>query len=534
MLKQIMIRLRSIHLPLVLVILLIIVSQQLPNLYAWVKTPTDRLYTGQASWFDPWDVNVYLAAIKNGQMGHFLLANRYTTILSSPSLFYPLYALLGLVLPLPTSLVFHLTAIVTGAVLLVCLYSWLKQFVNSKSLSLLGLAICGLGGGLGWLASSNLAPADLYITSFTFQSALQRPHEALGILLYFSGLINLYWYLDVSRLPKHFWASLISWLGLVLFYPYYLLLLMVVFPLLAFLKHERPTGLTKPKVAQLTANLGLKNKPVLLKTFWVRWGSILITTSIATLIYYWHLRQTGFSSVATQVLSKPNLEQLLLGYGVFILFFAVWYCLPRKKITSRHLPFLITWVVSCLVLSLLPLGIARFFLRGLFFPLTVILLLALKSITDQVTQKLVVIFFVMLFLASRVLVFAMRIDVVTQNNPWVYLPADLQQVISTIDQDSGGGVLAPYEVANYLPSVTHQSVFYGHTLQTPRGQEAKTKQEGFFFHQLSQTEAGDFLHQNQIDWIVVAKNSYPQFQAYPSLEKTLQTNNFTLYRLISN
>ncbi len=53
-------------------ILLIIISfavfvNLFPNYYAYVNTPSGYIFSGQASWFDPWDINIYVTAIKWGQ-----------------------------------------------------------------------------------------------------------------------------------------------------------------------------------------------------------------------------------------------------------------------------------------------------------------------------------------------------------------------------------------------------------------------------------------------------------------------------------
>lgn len=46
------------------IIFAIIFINQFPDYYALTKTPKGFFYSGQASWFDPWDINVYTAAIK--------------------------------------------------------------------------------------------------------------------------------------------------------------------------------------------------------------------------------------------------------------------------------------------------------------------------------------------------------------------------------------------------------------------------------------------------------------------------------------
>ena len=50
-----------------------------PDIYKANSTPPNKRFTGQASWFDPWDMNIYFSAIGWGKRGGLLFENLYDT-----------------------------------------------------------------------------------------------------------------------------------------------------------------------------------------------------------------------------------------------------------------------------------------------------------------------------------------------------------------------------------------------------------------------------------------------------------------------
>ena len=83
----------------ILASIIFIFINHFPNYYAWKNTPEGFTFSGQASWFDPWDINVYVSAINWGQSHGFLMQNVYTSQPNKPIFYYPLYTLLGIVFP---------------------------------------------------------------------------------------------------------------------------------------------------------------------------------------------------------------------------------------------------------------------------------------------------------------------------------------------------------------------------------------------------------------------------------------------------
>ena len=141
-----------------------------PNYYGYLKKPDNSFYSGQASWFDPWDLNVYAGAVKWGQSGKILLENLYSTETPQKAiLYYPTYTFLGFLFRRADPFVlFHCAAFLLGGVLIIAIFLMIKVFIRQKMLSLLALFLIVFGGGLGWLFFPKTASADLFITGFTF------------------------------------------------------------------------------------------------------------------------------------------------------------------------------------------------------------------------------------------------------------------------------------------------------------------------------------------------------------------------------
>ena len=296
------------------------IIQQLPNLIAYLNTPKGQIFSGQASWFDPWDINVYVAAITHGQTGHLLLQNLYTTAPHLSSLFYPLYTFAGYLFPkINPYLLFHILAILAGIGLLMTLWWILKIFITAVKNRLLGIFIITLGGGFGWLTQNFIDAADTSITGFTFHSSFQRAHEGMGMSLYFIALISFYLFTkvtknDVKKKYKLWIVSLTALLALTFFYPYYLISYLAILGVYILINKNK-----------------LNRKKCLLAL-----GTIGAISTMLTFLYFKHLQSTGFASITTQNLDAVSLIPLLIGYGLFILFFAIYLAQKRNPVMNSQ------------------------------------------------------------------------------------------------------------------------------------------------------------------------------------------------------
>ncbi|MDP3954975.1 MAG: hypothetical protein Q8Q15_01250, partial [bacterium] len=66
-----------------------------PTIWAYLKTPPGFWFVGFNFIHDPWDVNSYLANIRQGFNGRWLYQNPYATVPTEPIPIYFFYIFLG-------------------------------------------------------------------------------------------------------------------------------------------------------------------------------------------------------------------------------------------------------------------------------------------------------------------------------------------------------------------------------------------------------------------------------------------------------
>lgn len=459
-----------------LIIFLALFINNYPNYYAFLKTPIGYDFSGQASWFDPWDINVYVSAIKWGQQGNILLENLYTSLPNNPILMYPLYTLSGYfnrnVNPF---LLFHLLSLLSGIFLILIIWVLIKKFLD-KDYQLVALFLIIFGGGFG--------SADLYVTSFTFVSQFQRAHEAIGIILYLISLVCFYLFVTYKKVRFNIF-SLLSLTVLIFFYPYYIFSYILICGTFSLLKFLRNNDKIPIKFLLLNSVITL---PILL-------------------IYYNHLSSNQtFNLVLNQKLSTPNIIEVLSGYG--ILFLLILAQLKSKKSFSGKL-FLNLWFFISLFISYLPLGFARFYLRGLFFPLVILAIYGLIHLVGNSPKKIKVIILLLIILVpiSTFFIFFKRIVEVKNNNPWYYVPKENINVLLKIPVSIpyNQSILTFYQMGNYIPTEGYLKVYFGHLIQTPQSSEKVQNLVDFYGNKYDDATALSFLKRNNIIYIFYGK-----------------------------
>ena len=502
-----------------LLFLLLVFLNLFPHFYAFKNSPPGFIFSGQASWFDPWDINVYVATIRSGQEHGILLQNTFTTISHQSILVYPIYTLIGQIFKAsPVFSIFYFYSFLTTLLLIGSLYFFIKIFLKKTPNQLLALFLISLGGGIGWLFFPRPLGTDLNVTSFTFFSSWQRPHEALGIIFYFGGLIFLYLGLEKNNNKEILKAFLFS-LPLVCLYPYYYLSLGLIsfsFAVFIYLK---------------------KGQEHFRKLF-----LFFVPLVILFLIYFLHFKNSiGFQGQLFQKLRTISPIELIVGYGILLPLLI--YQLKNTKKDSCFI-FLNLWFWISLFLSFAPFGFARFFLRGLFFP-GVILVLKLAANKKELAKirlrkEVFLITLIILLPISSFFIFFKRIEEVKNNNSWYYLPANSQQVFDYFNQENGANknVLAAYHFGNQLPSHSQAKVYFGHLIQTPQAQEKLSKIYAFYQQKYNLKEAREFLREAQIDYVFFGREEkqIAQKQAldYSFLKPIFKTEEMILFEITNH
>src|SRR3989339_1720370 len=87
----------KVHLAFFIISAVILFLGFYPHYYAYQQTPAGYTFSGQASYFDPWDITNYFSAIRQAQLHKSFLLENWNTTENLPKTFiYPLYALTGI------------------------------------------------------------------------------------------------------------------------------------------------------------------------------------------------------------------------------------------------------------------------------------------------------------------------------------------------------------------------------------------------------------------------------------------------------
>lgn len=470
---------------------LVMFSQKYPVYYASKCVPNGCVFTGVAAWFDPWDVNVYVSAIKGGQKQGILLKNLYTSEKGKPVIFYPFYTIVGYLFKnCDTYLLFHILSFFTTFFLCVGIFIAAYLILGEWRYSLAALAFVILGEGLGWLIEFHVRSADVFETSFTFKSAVQRPHEAIGVLLYIFSMIFFAKFIETNKNIYNL-VSFFSLFLLIVFYPYYLPVYFCVF---AFCISFFKVNSIKSAWVALIRNTGI--------------------VGIATLVYFIYLHNSNFSDAINENLPKISLISLLLGFGFYLLTY--FYSIFRLKRVYSYRGVLVVWITLCIAAAYLPLGFSRFYLRGLFFPLGLLLVFAIQDVIMNKKGRRVLAIICIAIMFSNVwtlaTVFNRRIKEVGYLNRWYYLPIGYKKMFDYVSQLPRNGILASPYISNLIPAYTGKKVFFGHPIQT-LAYKQKAHMELFFrIYQNFPEFAHDFLKKNNISYVIYG--DYEKHEGY--------------------
>lgn len=485
--------------------------QQFPNYYAYINTPPGYFFSGQASWFDPWDINVYVTAIRFGQDKHFFLKNHYTIGSQPETLMYPLYTVSGYLFRGSPFLIFHVLATLTGFLICGVLFYFFYKQLKTFWLSLSALIICCLGGGLGWIPEHTFDSAGSNITSFNFASAFQRAHEGIGTLLYIIALYLTYCFVENRKRIIYNYAAISALLLLIFFYPYYLVSYALI----------------------VSAYIGFrirKNKNYTEGLFLIK---NCIIVGLVTLLYYLHLRTTDFLTAISEDLNAIIPLSMLLGYSNFLVFFAFSYFIPHKNNKNNTSLFLVIWITISIILSYLPfLGFARFYVRGLFFPLTLLIFLQIQNYKEKFFLPLLIPLMVLLFSLSRVNIFVQRLQTTQGSNHWYYLPNDVLAGFNYLAQQPEDGILTYYVLGNYIPAFTNKSVYLGHLLQTPDVKNRLNVANDFYIRKMDEQTAYKFLKESGIHFVIYTNiDRSLNYPVYSFLSDAFIGSNIQIYRV---
>jgi hypothetical protein len=492
------------------VIGVILFTRFFPNYYAVIKTPPGYIYSGQTSLYDPDDINVYVSAVKYGQTGNILLKNLYTTTDDSAALIYPLYTVSGFLFPRTDPyIIFDVLKIITGILLCLVVFILSRILLGSFRYSVLSLFLVIRGGGFGWFMAEKLQAADLVYSGITFNTSLQRAHEGLGMILFITAMTCHFLLLQKARTGL-FVVSALAALFLTLLYPYYLLTYALV-------------------IGILTAAQYFRTRAVRLLSFYL--VEFLVIGVLAG-TYYLSLAGSGFASATREQIPIVSPFSLIMGYGVFVVLFASLRFINKTSVPKDLIFFLNLWVIVSVILSYLPFGFSRLFLRGLFFPLVLLSLIYIRHIFDVKLKKVVIFLFCLFLPLTSYYVFASRIRAVNVRDNLIYISEDTNAMFNFLTTKTQDGILSFYRLGNFIPAKTGKSVYFGHWTQTPDAAAKADEIYKFYAGLMTDTYAEYFLAQNHISYIIYGREEISLGgHLYPFLKLVYVNQSVRVYTL---
>lgn len=473
-----------------------------PHFYAYKHTPAGYVFSGQASYFDPWDITNYFSAIRQAQLHKSFLLENWNTTKGLPKTFiYPLYALAGILFSTVNPIFLYYTmAIIFSVLLCLTIFFISRWFLLDNRLSLISLFLISLGGGFGWLAGNPNQSADVSIPGVTLFSAFQKPHEALALILFSLSLILFF--LCLQRKDARLgWLSILALVLLIPLYPYRLLIWFLVCA-------------------------------IFLLIWGGNWRIYLLgglTAGLLGLAYIAHFLTSGFA-VLTSFQSQPlPILSLIFGYGIFGILFILHLVLKLKY--SHERLFLNLWVIVSILLAFWP-GMGRLFLSGIMIPLVLIFLLSYKEMASRfrVPPLLLLIIVIVFAPLSSFYIFNKQISEAATLNIWYYLPNDVSSGFGSLRNLPKDGVLAMPSLNSYVTAQTTKKVYFGHKDQTP--DISKRQEQAVLFYQnvFSNQEALAFLKQNNINYIIYTAQEKNLGQPYNFLSNIYKSADLEIWR----
>ncbi len=486
-----------------------------PDLIKSLTKPANKWYTGQASWFDPWDHNVYFSAIGWGKRGGLTFPNLYDTQSKKPMLVYTAYVLIGRLtgfLNLSNSLSFHLAAVFFSFILGIIIWWFLGVFIREKKEKTIIFILLIFGGGLGWLFFPQLVLPDLGQPGFTLESAFRRPHEAISLSLFLLA-VGLFWQGIKIKKNKLLILGALSTFLMSFFHPYSFLTLIVIFFSYGIFYWLKNNSTQYFKIL------------ILLLLSGAAWFLVIGKSLIDN---------PGFSGLIQQVQSSPAPLLAVLGWGVL---FPLTLAGLFSKTDSKEDNFFKIWFIFGWMIIYLPFGFQRLLIRGLWFPVVILAVKSLSWLAKKFNLNYISLAVILIVISNftSFSTFFRRLNESPENR-WIYLSADEGEVINylRLKGKNEQGVLASYRIANLIPAQSTKRVWAGHEFQTPNFNDRIRKVNKFFSGTMTDDEARSFLNKTKTSWVFFGLDEQEIAQSkklkYEFLKPVIKKNDVILYQ----
>jgi len=417
----------------------------LPTIYAWLNTPEGYWFTGVSSYFDPWDINAYFSAMRQGFDGSWLYRNPYqpSDVRRLPiQLAYLFLGRLTRTFDLPIPSVYHAVSFVLGVVFLLTVYFFVRFFLKDKFWSLVCLFLVAFGGGFGFfgLPEGKLLPDTAWPDATTF-STLHLPHFMLDQLFFLGVLFFSYRALTKSNWRCGFAAAVLG-IGLGFIHPYSLTVATVIVGIFFIGFWVRGKSWRQSKLLLPLLLVSLPTVGYFFKIFYLDTGGM----------------GALWSNKAASLFLTPPLPVLFLSYGLVAALALIGAHRLWKEKTSPSL-LLLSWSGGQLLMLYFPVSWQRIMIKSFFI---VLCLLAVWGMRALSLRKNWISLAMILFFSSltNISIQALTVAGARPGNIWVYLSAEECEALEWVRENlSGETILAPLELSTMIPAYSSNSVY---------------------------------------------------------------------------
>jgi hypothetical protein len=469
-----------------LIVCLVLVTINLPYIYAWKNAGPDYQFTGFL--LNPQDGNSYLAKMYEGWRGDLQFTLPYTADKGNGAFLFLFYLWLGYLtrlLGIPLVVMFHVARVISGLIMYLCLYRFLAHTFEQVHVRLFAFILAIIGSGMGWIALVfGKFTSDFWVAeAYPYLSVFSNPHFPLGlavILLLFTFTRGRY-----SGLPN--WLAGLLSLSLAIIMPFGVVLALVILAgVLLWELFPSYRHLFRSITFQRLAWIGLGGLPVLAYDFLVTYQDPLLRA--------WNSQN--------QTPSPPLWDLFVALCPVIILaLIGLWM---NKASQERSIRLLITWMILGFVLLYIPWGLQRRFILGYYIPISALAVAGLGALVKRPRgYALAAILIMILAIPTNLVIGLSTLHASSTHDARIYLSqgeAEALQWIST-NTPSDAVILAAPDTGLFIPAYTGRRVLYGHPYETVDAVHEKEKVTRFFSGKSTALERSDLLA--EVDYLFI-------------------------------
>ncbi len=516
----------------VLASVIVIILTSIPYVFGISITPPGWHFVGFT--YNSDDACVYLSWIKQARDGNFFIRNLYTAEPQKNLPFNLLFLAMGgtsRLVGCSAAASFHTFRVLLIPALLFAIWKLCKT-LGKEDAAILIVWIAGLSSGLGWLikiGSSINRPIDLWQPeAITFLSAYLNPLFLAGTILMVTSLNCIF--IAINRCDTKY--AIFAGIALLVLGNIHTYDLVPVW--LAFVFYV------------LIISIIHKNRLIWFRA--AKYGIIAFFIALPTAGYqvFLLLTEPVYAMRAATLAETPALHFILIGYGLVFVFACagVFQAIKRRE---EYCWFAVAWIVAGFAAAYLPIEQQRKLLMGTHIPLSILAGVYLKPLLGSIKglrTTYAAILLVVLLMPSNILFIRRDIERLKENNTapglQAIISADGMKLIQWLKKNTKNDdlVLAPPNVATFLPAIAGCRVYYGHWSETANFKEKLNQWFDFAGIDSSDTFRKQFIRKSNVT-IIVQNLSILQFGKHftggplpPDIGKEVyRAGNYAVYKV---